>query len=60
MLIPWMQPALNTTNNNEVRHMSVLLKTRVTSIGPEVADLAEGGVLDYDDPQLTRSALDRL
>jgi|ThiBiot_300_biof_2_1041535.scaffolds.fasta_scaffold00598_4 PTS system glucitol/sorbitol-specific IIA component len=45
MLIPWMQPALNTTNNNEVRHMSVLLKTRVTSIGPEVADLAEGGVL---------------
>ncbi|TIP37622.1 MAG: PTS cellobiose transporter subunit IIB, partial [Mesorhizobium sp.] len=25
--------------------MSVLLKTRVTAIGPEVADLAEGGVL---------------
>ncbi|MBZ9740890.1 MULTISPECIES: PTS glucitol/sorbitol transporter subunit IIA [unclassified Mesorhizobium] len=25
--------------------MSVLLKTRVTAIGPEVADLAEGGVV---------------
>ena len=25
--------------------MSVLLRTRVTSIGPEVADLAEGGVV---------------
>ena len=25
--------------------MSVLLKTRVTEIGPEVADLAEGGVV---------------
>lgn len=25
--------------------MSVLLKTRVTAIGPEVADLAEGGVI---------------
>ena len=25
--------------------MSVLLRTRVTSIGPEVADLAEGGVI---------------
>src|SRR5262245_33749604 len=25
--------------------MSVLLRTRVTEIGPEVADLAEGGVL---------------
>ncbi len=25
--------------------MTVLLKTRVTAIGPEVADLAEGGVL---------------
>ena len=25
--------------------MSVLLKTRVTAVGPEVADLAEGGVV---------------
>ncbi|RCS23901.1 PTS cellobiose transporter subunit IIB [Phyllobacterium salinisoli] len=25
--------------------MSVLLKTRITAIGPEVADLAEGGVV---------------
>ena len=25
--------------------MSVFLKTRVTEIGPEVADLAEGGVV---------------
>lgn len=25
--------------------MTVLLKTRVTSVGPEVADLAEGGVV---------------
>ena len=25
--------------------MSVLLKTRVTAIGPAVADLAEGGVV---------------
>ncbi len=25
--------------------MSIHLKTRITAIGPEVADLAEGGVL---------------